>query len=58
VREGISYLRGDRVLQSTFYIDLDAMIFGMRGRCSRDRDRPVPRRAGILGSWRGPGSAR
>jgi MFS family permease len=29
VREGVSYLRGNRVLQSTFYIDLDAMIFGM-----------------------------
>jgi MFS family permease len=28
VREGIAYLRSDRVLRSTFYIDLDAMIFG------------------------------
>jgi MFS family permease len=29
VREGFSYLRGRRVLISTFLIDLDAMIFGM-----------------------------
>jgi MFS family permease len=29
VREGFSYLRGRRVLVSTFLIDLDAMIFGM-----------------------------
>jgi len=29
IREGFSYLRGRRVLQSTFVIDLVAMIFGM-----------------------------
>jgi MFS family permease len=29
VREGFAYLRGRRVLISTFMIDLDAMIFGM-----------------------------
>jgi len=29
IREGMSFLRGDSVLQSTFLIDLDAMIFGM-----------------------------
>jgi MFS family permease len=29
IREGISYLRGQRLLLSTFVIDLDAMIFGM-----------------------------
>jgi MFS family permease len=29
VREGVAYLRRDRVLRSTFYVDLDAMIFGM-----------------------------
>jgi MFS family permease len=29
VREGISYLRGRRVLTGTFVIDLNAMIFGM-----------------------------
>ena len=29
IREGFSYLRGRRVLISTFVIDLDAMIFGM-----------------------------
>jgi MFS family permease len=29
VREGFSFLRGKRVLLSTFLIDLDAMIFGM-----------------------------
>lgn len=29
VREGMAYLRRDRVLRSTFYVDLDAMIFGM-----------------------------
>jgi MFS family permease len=29
LREGFRYLRGRRVLQSTFYVDLIAMIFGM-----------------------------
>jgi MFS family permease len=29
VREGFAYLKGRRVLQSTFFIDLNAMIFGM-----------------------------
>jgi MFS family permease len=29
IKEGFSYLRGRRVLVSTFMIDLDAMIFGM-----------------------------
>jgi MFS family permease len=29
IREGFSYLRGRRVLQSTFWVDLVAMIFGM-----------------------------
>ncbi len=29
VREGFSYLRGRRVLQSTFIVDLNAMVFGM-----------------------------
>jgi MFS family permease len=29
IREGFSYLKGRRVLISTFLIDLDAMIFGM-----------------------------
>lgn len=29
LREGFGYLRGKRVLQSTFAIDLNAMIFGM-----------------------------
>jgi MFS family permease len=29
IREGLAYLRGRRVLQSTFVIDLIAMIFGM-----------------------------
>jgi len=29
IREGIRFLRGRRVLQSTFSIDLNAMIFGM-----------------------------
>ena len=29
VREGIDYLRGRRVLQSTFVIDINAMVFGM-----------------------------
>jgi MFS family permease len=29
IRQGFSYLRGRRVLQSTFLIDLNAMIFGM-----------------------------
>jgi MFS family permease len=29
IRQGFSYLRGRRVLMSTFLIDLDAMIFGM-----------------------------
>jgi MFS family permease len=29
IREGFAYLRGRRVLVSTFLIDLDAMIFGM-----------------------------
>jgi MFS family permease len=29
IREGIAYLKGRRVLQSTFVIDLVAMIFGM-----------------------------
>jgi MFS family permease len=29
IREGFAYLRGRRVLQSTFVIDLNAMIFGM-----------------------------
>ena len=29
VREGIGYLRGRRVLQSTFVIDVNAMVFGM-----------------------------
>ena len=29
VREGFAYLRGRRVLQSTFAVDLNAMVFGM-----------------------------
>jgi MFS family permease len=29
IREGLRYLRGRRVLVSTFVIDLDAMVFGM-----------------------------
>jgi MFS family permease len=29
IREGFAYLRGRRVLQSTFWIDLNAMVFGM-----------------------------
>jgi predicted MFS family arabinose efflux permease len=29
VAEGIRYLRGKRILQSTFLIDIDAMVFGM-----------------------------
>src|SRR5437870_1373006 len=29
VREGFSYLRGRRVIQATFTVDLVAMIFGM-----------------------------
>ena len=29
IREGLTYLKGRRVLQSTFYIDLVAMVFGM-----------------------------
>jgi MFS family permease len=29
IRQGFRYLRGRRVLQSTFLVDLDAMIFGM-----------------------------
>ncbi len=29
IREGIAYLRGRRALQATFWIDLDAMVFGM-----------------------------
>ena len=29
IRQGFSYLRGRRVLQSTFLIDLNAMVFGM-----------------------------
>jgi MFS family permease len=29
IRQGFRYLRGRKVLQSTFVIDLDAMIFGM-----------------------------
>jgi MFS family permease len=29
IREGLAYLRGRRVLQSTFYIDIIAMVFGM-----------------------------
>jgi MFS family permease len=29
IREGLRYLRGRRVLDSTFVIDLDAMVFGM-----------------------------
>jgi MFS family permease len=29
IREGFRYLRGRRVLQSTFLIDLNAMVFGM-----------------------------
>lgn len=29
IREGFAYLKGRRVLQSTFYIDLVAMIFGL-----------------------------
>ena len=29
IREGIRYLKGKRILLSTFVIDLDAMIFGM-----------------------------
>jgi MFS family permease len=29
IREGVAYLRGQRLLLSTFVIDLDAMIFGM-----------------------------
>jgi MFS family permease len=27
--EGVRFLRGKRALQSTFYVDLDAMVFGM-----------------------------
>ncbi len=29
IREGFAYLRGKRVINSTFYVDLVAMIFGM-----------------------------
>ncbi|MFL5766684.1 MAG: MFS transporter [Actinomycetota bacterium] len=29
IREGIAYLKGRRVLQSTFFIDIIAMVFGM-----------------------------
>ena len=29
VREGLRFLRGRRALQATFYIDLNAMVFGM-----------------------------
>ncbi len=29
VREGFAYLRGRRVLQSTFWVDMSAMVFGM-----------------------------
>jgi predicted MFS family arabinose efflux permease len=29
IREGLAYLKGRRVLQSTFYIDIIAMVFGM-----------------------------
>lgn len=29
IREGLRYLRGQRLIQSTFLIDLNAMIFGM-----------------------------
>ena len=29
IREGMQYLRGQRLLASTFWIDLDAMVFGM-----------------------------
>jgi MFS family permease len=29
VREGFAYLKGRRVIQSTFWVDLNAMIFGM-----------------------------
>lgn len=29
IREGLGYLRGQRLLASTFWIDLDAMVFGM-----------------------------
>jgi predicted MFS family arabinose efflux permease len=29
IREGLAYLRGRRVLQSTFYVDIIAMVFGM-----------------------------
>jgi MFS family permease len=29
VREGFAYLKGKRVIQSTFWVDLNAMIFGM-----------------------------
>jgi MFS family permease len=29
IREGLGYLRGRRVLQATFYVDLVAMVFGL-----------------------------
>ena len=29
IREGLHYLRGQRLLASTFWIDIDAMVFGM-----------------------------
>jgi MFS family permease len=29
IREGLSFLRGRRVLQSTFVVDINAMVFGM-----------------------------
>jgi MFS family permease len=29
IREGFAYLKGRRVIQSTFWVDLNAMIFGM-----------------------------
>jgi MFS family permease len=29
IREGLAYLKGRRVLQSTFYVDIIAMVFGM-----------------------------
>ena len=29
IREGLGYLRGQRALQGTFLIDINAMVFGM-----------------------------
>jgi hypothetical protein len=39
MKEGFAYLKGRRVLQSTFLIDLIAMVFGMPLRCSRSSRR-------------------